>query len=283
MIEVNHPALSIRRQCELIGLNRATFYSSPPAGESPLNLALMNLIDQEYTKAPFYGYRKITHRLRVVHGYEVNRKRVARLMQRMGLHALYPTPRTSLPDPVATKYPYLLRGLCINRPNLVWSTDITYIPLASGFMYLVAVMDWFSRMVLAWQLSNTLETGFCLMALRQALTQYGQPEIFNSDQGVQFTSEAFTGELSRAGIRISHDGRGRYLDNIFNERLWRTVKYEDIYLKRYETVPALTEGLTAYFDLYNHERPHQSLRYHTPAMVYRSPELIRSPEFRQGS
>ena len=275
MIEVNHPTLSIRRQCQLIGLNRATFYSSLPAGESPLNLTLMNLIDQEYTKAPFYGYRKITHRLKVVYGYEVNRKWVARLMQQMGLHALYPTPRTSMPDQVATKYSYLLHGLYIYRPNLVWSTDITYIPLASGFMYLVAVMDWFSRMVLAWQLSNTLETGFCLVALRQALAQYGQPEIFNSDQGVQFTSEAFTREFSGAGIRISHDGRGHYLDNIFNERLWRIVKYEDIYLKRYETVPALTEGLTAYFDLYNHERPHQSLQYHTPPMVYHSPERLQ--------
>ena len=272
MIEVNHPTLSIRRQCELVGLNRASFYRQP-AGESPLNLSLMHLIDQEYTRAPFYGYRKITTRLQEVHGYQVNRKRVARLMLLMGLQGIHPPPRTSLPETTTTKYPYLLRGLTIRRPNQVWSTDITYIPMPTGFMYLVAIIDWFSRFVLAWQVSNTLETTFCLTALEQALEQYGRPEIFNSDQGAQFTSEAFTSRLLQANVRISMDGRGRYLDNIFVERLWRTVKYEDIYPKQYETVPALVAGLTAYFQLYNKERPHQSLAYRTPAVVYQHPEL----------
>lgn len=206
----------------------------------------MRLIDQEYTRAPFYGYRKMTVRLNTVHGYQVNRKRVARLMGLMGLQAIYPGPRTSLANAQHRKYPYLLRGLTINRPNQVWATDITYVPMPTGFMYLVAIMDWYSRFVLAWQLSNTLDGAFCLDALRLALQQ-GQPDIFNSDQGVQFTSSAFTNELETAGIRISMDGRGRYLDNIFVERLWRTVKYEDIYLKEYATVPTLTTGLDDYF------------------------------------
>jgi putative transposase len=266
MIEPEHPTLSIRRQCELVGLNRATFYWRP-AGESPLNLQLMRLIDQEYTKAPFYGYRKMTVRLNAVHGYQVNHKRVSRLMELMGLQAVYPRPRTTLPDGQHRKYPYLLRGLIINRPNQVWATDITYIPMPTGFMYLVAIMDWYSRFVLAWQLSNTLDGAFCLDALRLALQQ-GQPDIFNSDQGSQFTADTFTKELETAGIRISMDGRGRYLDNIFVERLWRSVKYEDIYLKEYATVPALTAGLKDYFHLYNYERPHQNLQYRTPAVVH---------------
>jgi putative transposase len=266
MIETNQPTLSIRRQCDLIGLNRSTFYWQP-ASESPLNLALMQLIDQEYTRAPFYGYRKMTIRLNREHGYEVNRKRVARLMVKMGLRPIYPQPRTTVSNPQHKKYPYLLRGLDINRPNQVWATDITYIPLPQGFMYLVAIMDWFSRYVVAWQLSNTLDGAFCLATLRQAL-QYGQPEIFNTDQGVQFTAHDFAHELETAGIRISMDGRGRYLDNIFVERLWRTVKYEDIYIKAYANVPALFTGLGDYFHLYNYERPHQSLGYCTPADVH---------------
>lgn len=266
MIDTAHPTLSIRRQCELVGLNRATFYWRP-AGESPLNLELMRLIDQEYTRAPFYGYRKMTARLNDPHGYQVNRKRVARLMQQMGLQAVYPRPRTTLPNQQHKKYPYLLRGLVINRPNQVWAADITYVPLPRGFMYLVAVMDWFSRFVLAWQLSNTLDGAFCLEALRLA-RQQGRPDIFNTDQGVQFTAHDFTGELATAGIRISMDGRGRAFDNIFVERLWRTVKYEDIYLKSYQTVPALLTGLEDYFKLYNYERPHQSLGYRVPAAVH---------------
>ncbi len=265
MIEPDHPTLSIRRQCELIGLNRSTYYGEP-AGESPLNLLLMRLIDEEYTRAPFYGYRKMTVRLGK-RGHHVNHKRVARLMQKMGLQAVYPRPRTSIPDKQHKKYPYLLRNLDIHRPNQVWAADITYVPMPLGFMYLVAIMDWFSRFVVAWQLSNTLDGAFCLDALRFAL-RHGQPEIFNTDQGVQFTAHDFTGELEAANIRISMDGRGRVFDNIFVERLWRTVKYEDIYIKEYATVPALAAGLEVFFNLYNYERPHQSLGYAAPADVH---------------
>ena len=271
MIDTNHPTLSIRRQCELLDLNRATFYW-PPASESALNLELMRLIDQEYTRAPFYGYRRMTARLNNRHGYAVNHKRVARLMQKIGLQAVYPHPRTSIPDKQHKKYPYLLRDLVVDRPNHVWAADITYVPMPLGFMYLVAIMDWFSRFVLAWQLSNTLDGAFCLEALRRALRD-GQPDIFNTDQGVQFTSYAFTDELEAAHIRVSMDGRGRFFDNIFIERLWRTVKYEDIYLKGYETVPALAAGLGDYFQLYNFDRPHQSLGYQTPADVHFAVEV----------
>jgi putative transposase len=271
MIETNNPTLSIRRQCDLIGLNRSTFYWQP-AAESPLNLTLMQLIDQEYTRCPFYGYRKMSIRLNREYGYEVNRKRVARLMIKMGLRAIYPQPRTTIAHKQHKKYPYLLRGLDINRPNQVWAADITYIPMRQGFMYLVAIMDWFSRFVLAWQLSNTLDGVFCLATLRHAL-QHGRPTIFNTDQGVQFTAHDFTHELETADIRISMDGRGRYLDNIFVERLWRTVKYEDIYIKEYAHVPALVTGLESYFHLYNYERPHQNLGYATPADVHFSVKM----------
>ena len=265
MIEVHHPALSLRRQCELLGLNRATFYREP-AGETPLNLELMRLIDAEYTRTPFYGYRKMAIRLQQ-QGYAVNPKRVRRLMRTMGLQTVYPRPHTSIPNPQHKKYPYLLRDLEVKRPNQVWSADITYVPMPLGFMYLVAVIDWFSRFVLAWQLSNTLDGLFCLDALRLAC-QLGRPDIFNTDQGVQFTARAFTDELEMAGIRISMDGRGRAFDNIFVERLWRTVKYEDIYLKGYATVPALETGLEDYFQFYNYQRPHQSLDYGVPADAY---------------
>jgi len=265
MIELNHPELSVRRQCDLIGLNRATYYRQP-SGETAFNLHLMRLIDEEYTRTPFYGYRKMTARLRM-QGHEVNRKRVARLMRLMGLQAIYPGPRTSTAHPQHKKYPYLLRGLSITRPNQVWSADITYIPMPTGFMYLVAVIDWFSRFVLTWQLSNTLDGLFCQNALLSALAQ-GKPEIFNTDQGAQFTANEFTGTLADAQIQISMDGRGRALDNIFIERLWRSVKYEDIYVKEYPTVPALELGLSDYFQLYNYERPHQSLNYRTPAMIH---------------
>jgi putative transposase len=266
MIEPKHPELSIRRQCELVGLNRSTYYWQP-AGETGLNLALMEQIDKEYTRTPFYGYRKMTVRLVQKHGYEINHKRVARLMQKMGLQAIYAGPKTTIADKQHKKYPYLLRGLEINHPNQVWSTDITYIPMQQGFMYLVAIIDWFSRFVIAWQLSNTLDGSFCLDALRIALQQ-GKPEIFNTDQGSQFTANAYVSELEGAGIQVSMDGRGRAFDNIFVERLWRTVKYEDIYIKDYATVPDLFNGLSAYFQLYNYERPHQSLDYQTPAEVY---------------
>lgn len=271
MIEPTHPEISIRRQCQLVDLNRATYYRQP-ATETLLNLRLMRLIDEQYTRTPFYGYRKLTAHLRRLSrdGADiplVNHKRVAALMQKMGLQAVFPRPRTTIPAPKHKKYPYLLRGLTITRPNQVWSTDITYIPMQPGFMYLVAVIDWFSRFVLTWQLSNTLDGAFCLDALHQAL-QLGQPDIFNTDQGAQFTAHDFTGCLEAAGIRISMDGRGRALDNIFVERLWRTVKYEDVYLKEYATVPTLEAGLGDYFHFYNYQRLHQSLQYNTPAEVH---------------
>lgn len=257
----------MRRQCELLGLNRASYYYEP-ATETPLNLTLMRLIDEEYTAHPFKGRRKMTLYLRQ-QGYAVNVKRVRRLMQIMGLEALYPQPRTTVVNQEHRIYPYLLRSMPISRPNQVWSTDITYIPLANGFMYLTAVIDWYSRYVLAWQLSNTLDAQFCIDALQAAL-RLGRPTVFNTDQGSQFTSTAFTGILEAAGIQISMDGKGRALDNILIERLWRTVKYEDIYLKHYETVPLLYAGLRNYFAFYNDERPHQSLDYRTPAAVFQA-------------
>jgi putative transposase len=265
MIEPNQPLLSLRRQFALLGLSRASFYRQP-ASETPLNLELMRVIDEEYTRTPFYGYRKLTIRLQQ-RGYGVNTKRVLRLMRTMGLQAVYPHPRTSIPDPQHKKYPYLLRDVEMTHPNQVWSADITYVPMPQGFMYLVAIIDWFSRFVLTWQLSNTLDGGFCLDALRLALPM-AQPDIFNTDQGVQFTAHAFTDELETAHIRISMDGRGRAFDNIFVERLWRTVKYEDIYIKGYSTVPALETGLEDYFQFYNYRRPHQSLDYRVPADAY---------------
>lgn len=265
MIEPHHDQLSLRRQCQLLGLNRASWYYQP-ALESPENLALMRLIDEQYLRTPFYGSRRMTAWLRH-QGHEVNRKRVQRLMHQMGLEALYPrqrSPRTGLEHRL---YPYLRRGMAIEQPNQVWSTDITYIPMRQGFMYLVAILDWYSRYVLAWQLSNTLDTDFCLVALETALGQ-ATPQIFNTDQGVQFTSRAFTERLERAEIAISRDGRGRALDNVFVERLWRTVKYEEIYLNDYDSVLALEQGLSRYFHFYNQERLHQSLDYQTPAAVH---------------
>ena len=265
MIDPGHPDLSIRRQCELIGLNRATFYYTP-VQESELNLLLMRLIDEQYTKTPFFGWPRMTAQLRR-QGYAINHKRVQRLMQVMGMQAIYPKHRTSIADKGHKVYPYLLRNLTITRPNQVWSADITYIRMLRGFMYLVAIIDWYSRYVVAWQLSNTLDGRFCLDTLEQSLAQ-GQPEIFNTDQGVQFTAQAFTSRLEGAGIRVSMDGRGRALDNIFVERLWRSVKYEDIYLHEYATVPELEKGLGRYFTFYNYERPHQSLSYQVPAEVH---------------
>jgi putative transposase len=236
MIEHSHPQISVRRQCTLVGLNRSSLYY-PPTQETEENLLLMRLIDQQYTRTPFYGSRRMTHWLGSA-GHEVNRKRVQRLMRKMGLEAVYPRPRLSQAAPEHKVYPYLLRGVEIHHPDQVWSTDITYVPMQHGFMYLVAVMDWHSRYVLSWQLSNTMDVTFCLRALEQALEK-GGPEIFNTDQGSQFTSQAFTGRLEEAGAAISMDGRGRVLDNIFVERLWRTVKYEDIYIKGYATVSEL--------------------------------------------
>jgi putative transposase len=265
MIERGNPQISVRRQCALVGLNRSSLYY-PPAQETEENLLLMRLIDQQYTRTPFYGSRRMTNWLGR-EGHAVNRKRMQRLMRKMGLEAVYPRPRLSQAAPEHKVYPYLLRGIEVRHPDQVWSTDITYIPMQHGFMYLVAVMDWHSRYILSWQLSNTMDVNFCLTALEQALEK-GGPEIFNTDQGSQFTSQAFTGRLEEAGVAISMDGRGRVLDNIFVERLWRTVKYEDIYIKGYATVAELEAGLAEYFWFYNHERPHQALEYQTPAEVY---------------
>jgi putative transposase len=258
--------LSVRRQCELLGLSRSSLYYGP-APETAEDLRLMRLIDEQYTACPFYGSRRMTAWL-VEHGEGVNRKRVQRLMRVMGLEAIYPKPRLSLAGKGHRIYPYLLRGVKVGRPDQVWSADITYVPMASGFMYLAAVIDWFSRYVIAWKLSNTLDGSFCLEMLEAAL-KGGRPEIFNTDQGVQFTATAFSEELEAAGVAVSMDGRGRALDNVFVERLWRSVKYEDIYLRCYEAVPELSSGLGRYFAFYNDERLHQSLGYRTPVAVYR--------------
>jgi putative transposase len=259
--------LSVRRQCELLGLPRSSLYYEP-AAESQENLRLMRLLDEEYTAHPFLGSRRLTAWLHD-RGEEVNRKRVQRLLRVMGLEAIYPKPRLSMPGSGHRIYPYLLRGVDVTRPDQVWSTDITYIPMARGFMYLAAIIDWYSRYVVAWRLSNTLDGSFCLEMLEEALRQ-GQPEVFNTDQGVQFTAAAFSGRLERAGVAVSMDGKGRCLDNIFVERLWRSVKYEDVYMRCYETVPELAQGLKRYFSYYNEDRQHQSLAYRRPAEVYRS-------------
>jgi putative transposase len=249
----------------LLGLSRSSLYYEP-AEESSENLRLMRRIDEEYTAHPFYGSRKMTGWL-VQQGEVVNRKRVQRLMRLMGLEAIYPKPRLSLGGRGHQVFPYLLRNVRIERADQVWSSDITYIPLRAGFMYLAAIIDWYSRYVLAWRLSNTLDGSFCLEMLDEALAG-GRPEVFNTDQGVQFTAAAFTGRLLSAGVAMSMDGRGRCLDNVFVERLWRTLKYEDVYLRGYESVPELMQGLDRYFRFYNRERLHQALDYRTPALVY---------------
>lgn len=265
-MDPEHEQLSIQRQCELLGLVRSMWYYQPKA-ESPEDLRLMRLLDEKYMKRPFYGVLRMTEWLKKIKE-RVNPKRVRRLLRKMGLMALYPKRNLSKPAPGHKIYPYLLRGLTILRANHVWSTDITYIRLAQGFVYLVAIIDWHSRYVLSWGVSVTLESGFCLDALDQAIRRYGKPEIFNSDQGSQFTSMDFTDRLKAEGIRISMDGRGRALDNIFVERLWRSVKYEEVYLYDYVTVSAAIEGLKKYFWFYNTERQHQSLDYQTPQEVY---------------
>jgi putative transposase len=258
--------LSVRRRCELLGLNRSGLYYEP-VPETAEELRLMRLIDGEYTAHPFLGSRRMTAWL-VGQGEAVNRKGVQRLMRLMGLEAIYPKPKLSAAGRGQRVYPYLLREVKVERPDQVWSTDITYVPMAAGFMYLAAVIDWYSRYVIAWRLSNTLDGSFCLDMLGEALGK-GKPEVFNTDRGVQFTAEAFTSRLVSAGVAVSMDGRGRCLDNVFVERLWRSVKYEDIYLRCYETVPELTCGLGRYFPFYNEGRLHQSLGYRTPAAVYR--------------
>ncbi len=267
-IEPAHQCLSIIRQCELIGLPRSSYYREGLNGrESAENLELMRLIDEEYTRHPFYGSRKLRDYL-IRQGYQVNRKRVRRLMQLMGLVSIAPKPNTSRPSPEHKVYPYLLRGLDIKRSNQVWCSDITYIRLDHGFVFLTVVMDWHSRYVLSWEVSVTMEEHFCVSALESALRRHGQPEIFNTDQGSQYTGKSFTGVLKKHDVRISMDGKGRAMDNIMVERLWRSVKYEDIYVKDYGGVQELISGLRTYFVFYNHERPHQSLGSKTPAEVY---------------
>jgi putative transposase len=266
MVERKLPSLSVRRQCELLRISRSGLYYEPEP-MSPDELALMRRIDELHLKHPYYGSRLLAVTLRN-EGRDVNRKRVQRLMRLMGIESLAPKPKTSEPHPEHVKYPYLLRGLAISRVNQVWATDITYIPMKAGFVYLVAIMDWYSRRVLSWRLSNTLDTRFCVDALEEALQRFGQPEIFNTDQGAQFTAEEFTTSLRDRGIAISMDGRGRCLDNVFVERLWRSLKYEEVYLHAYDDVTEARAGIGRYLDFYNDERPHQSLGYQTPAAFY---------------
>jgi putative transposase len=264
--------MALTAQCELLSVTRSVVYEQRKRllkEVSETDLLLLKLLDEEYTRHPFYGSRRMKRYLKDC-GHVVNRKKVQRLLQTLGLSGMAPGPHTSKPHPQHKIYPYLLRGVEISRPNQVWSSDITYIRLPRGFVYLVAIIDWYSRKVLAWRLSNTMDAGFCVDCLEEAIQRYGLPEIFNSDQGSQFTSEAFTGVLIQNGITISMDGRGRALDNIFVERLWRTVKYEDVYLNKYDSVQDLLMGLTQYFLFYNQERYHQSLDYKTPHEVYKT-------------
>lgn len=263
-------SIGLSKQCKLAGVARATFYDKKRRLQERVDdaeLILLELLDAEYTRHPFYGSRRMTVWLRLC-GHNINRKQVQRLMQKLGLAGMAPGPNTSLAHPAHKIYPYLLRGLPIIRPNHVWSVDITYVRLSRGFAYLVAILDWYSRKVLSWRLSNTMDAGFCVDCLEEAIRHYGRPEIFNSDQGSQFTSDSFTKVLTDHNITISMDGRGRALDNIFVERLWRNVKYEDIYLNGYATMSELMLGLTNYFVFYNGERPHQALDYKKPNTVY---------------
>lgn len=268
MIEPQHQTINVSRQCELISLPRSSYYREAKSGiESEENLRLMRLIDEEYTRHPFYGSRKLSQWLRN-NGHPVNRKRIQRLMRKMGLVSIAPKPNTSKGNKAHKVYPYLLKNIEINRPNQVWCTDITYVRLKHGFVYLVAIMDWYSRKVLSWEISNTMDNAFCISALERAIRLHGRPEIFNTDQGSQFTSNAFTDVLKDNQIKISMDGKSRWVDNVFIERLWRSVKYEDIYVKDYENIANLSNGLNKYFRFYNNERLHQSFEYQTPDHQY---------------
>jgi putative transposase len=275
LIDEDSRDLSVRRQCELLGLSRSAWYYEA-AAETEANLCLMRLIDEQYLETPFYGSRRMTVWL-LHEGHAVNRKRVQRLMRLMDLEAIYPKPRLSVANSEHRKFPYLLRGLSVSRVNQVWATDITYIPMSRGFMYLVAVIDWHSRYVLSWRLSNSLEGSFCVEALEAAL-ELGRPEIFNTDQGVQFTCRAFTECVERSGALISMDGRGRALDNVFVERLWWSVKHEHVYLHDHQTVPSLHQGLDSYLTFFNHSRRHQSLECETPWDVYRGKVQVPGPQ-----
>lgn len=266
MVDAEHPNLSLVRQCELLGLSRSSLYYQS-VGPSDEELAILRLMDEQYLKTPFYGSRRMVAYL-AHHGHQVNRKRVQRLMRQLGLHAVYPQPKLSKRHPEHKVYPYLLRDVEIASVNQVWSTDITYLPVLKGHFYLVAVMDWFSRKVLSWQVSNTMDGAFCVNVLEEALLHYQKPMIFNSDQGAQFTATAFTQTLRQADVEISMDGRGRCYDNIFIERLWRSIKYELIYLKAFEDGKHLSREVTAWFHFYNRQRFHQSLNYRTPDEIY---------------
>ena len=266
LLEPTHPRLSVRRQCELLGVAKSSCYYQPVPPD-PYDDLLMRLLDEQYTRTPFYGVARMTEWLRS-QGHAVGPGRVRRLLRKMGLVAIYPKPRTSQPNHEHRVYPYLLSGLLIERPDQVWATDITYIRMRRGFVYLAVIMDWFSRFVVAWRLSVTLEVEFCLEALEEALAS-AQPEIFNSDQGAQYTSPRFTQRLESAEVRISMDGKGRFLDNIFVERLWRSIKYEEVYLNDYENVWEAESRIGSYLAFYNRDRPHQSLKYRTPEQMYR--------------
>lgn len=265
-VQPEHPGLSITRQCELLDISRSSWYYEA-VGESAENLELMRLIDEQFMEEPSYGVRQMARYLRRK-GHWVNRKRVKRLMRKMGLMAIYQKPDTSKPHPEHKVYPYLLRGMDITEPNQVWCSDVTYIPMRKGFLYLVAVMDWASRKVLSWRLSNTLDADFCVEALKEALAKYGKPDIFNTDQGSQFTSFSFTRTLKDAGVKISMDGRARWIDNVMIERLWRTLKYDCVYLNAFETGSEARKGIGKWINKYNKERPHSSLDDRTPKEAY---------------
>jgi putative transposase len=275
MVDGSHPQLSIVRQCALLQISRSGRYYQP-VGESEVTLALMRLIDEAFLDCPYYGSRQMTRHLHRL-GHRVGRNRVVRLMRKMGLRAIYQKPNTSAPHPEHRVYPYLLRDLTIVRPNQVWCSDITYIPMRRGFLYLVAIMDWHSRRVLSWRLSNTMDVAFCTEALQEALARHGRPEIFNTDQGSQFTSLAFTQMLTDANVRISMDGKGRWMDNVFIERLWRSLKYECVYLHAFETGLALHTGLLRWISHYNTRRPHSSLAGRTPDEAYNEISSTPSP------
>ena len=265
-IERNHPRLSLRRQCRLLSLSRSVLYYRP-VGESAKNLMLMRLIDEQFLETPWYGARQMARWLRR-QGHAVGRHRVRRLMRKMGLTPIYQPPKTSQPHPEHKVYPYLLKGLEIARPNQVWCADITYIPMRRGFLYLVAIMDWATRKVLSWRLSNTMDAGFCVEALHEAMARFGRPEIFNTDQGSQFTGFEWTNALAEAGVKISMDGRGRWIDNRFIERLWRSLKYECVYLQAFETGSEARRGIGAWISYYNRERPHSGIGGLTPNEAY---------------
>jgi putative transposase len=266
MIDSDHPSLSIARQCQLVSISRSGYYYQP-SGENELNLTLMRLIDEQHMRTPYYGARQMARHLRR-EGYVVGRKRVRRLMQKMGLCVVYQRPRTTVPALNHEVYPYLLRDLVIDRPNQVWCADITFISMQRGFLYLVAIMDWASRKVLAWRLSNTMDTEFCIEAVEEALAKYGKPEIFNSDQGSQFTSPRFTQVLKQVNVKISMDGKGRWMDNVFIERLWRSLKYECVYLHAFETGAEARNGIGAWMKFYGAQRPHSALAGLTPDEAY---------------